>query len=116
MKKALCVLLAAAVLFSLLALPASAAVSVEPQVNKGLNKDTAKGIAQNLVDVVQGVFGIAAVVFVIWAGVMFWGAHGDAQKIAHAKRAFAGFVVAMVCVFFADKIVGGLLGIFGVGK
>jgi hypothetical protein len=42
------------------------------------------------------------------------GAGGDPNKIAMAKKAFAGFIVAMICVFFADKIVGGLLGIFGI--
>lgn len=115
MKKMLLLALIAVMLFSAFASCAFAGVNVEPQANKDLIKDTAKGIAENAVSVVQGVFGIAAVVFVIWAGIMFWGSHGDPNKVALAKKAFAGFIVAMACVFFADKIVGGLMGIFGIG-
>lgn len=92
---------------------AMAAVNVNPEADSGLIKSTITGIAENIVGVVQGVFGVAAVCFVIWAGIMFWGAGGDPNKIAMAKKAFGGFIIAIICVFFADKIVGGLLGIFG---
>lgn len=113
MSKVLLVLMVFIMLFSVVT-TAYAEISVEPQANKDVIKTTAKGIATNFVSVVQGIFGMAAVLFVIWAGIMFWGAHGDPNKIALAKKAFAGFIVAMACVFFADKIVGGLMGIFGV--
>jgi hypothetical protein len=112
-KKALVLTLVIMLLFSSVSL-AFAAPNVNPTANPNLIKSTATSIAQNIVGVVQGVFGVAAVCFVIWAGIMFWGAGGDPQKITMAKKAFAGFIIAMICVFFADKIVGGLLGIFGV--
>jgi hypothetical protein len=89
------------------------AVNVNPTANPGLIKTTATGIATKLVNVAQGVFGVAAVCFIIFAGIMFWGAGGDPNKIIGAKKALAGFIIAMICVFFADKIVGGLMGIFG---
>jgi len=92
---------------------ALAATSVNPTPNPSLIKDTATGIATKLVNVAQGVFGVAAVCFIIFAGIMFWGAGGDPNKIVGAKKALAGFIIAMICVFFADKIVGGLMGIFG---
>lgn len=111
-KRLLALILTALMLFSITPF-AMAAVNVNPEADSGLIKSTVTGIAQNLVTVVQGVFGVAAVCFVIWAGIMFWGAGGDPNKIAMAKKAFGGFIIAIICVFFADKIVGGLLGIFG---
>jgi Co/Zn/Cd efflux system component len=112
-KKVLVITLAIMLLFSCVSF-AFAAPNVNPTANPELIKTTATNIAENVVGVVQGVFGVAAVCFVIWAGIMFWGASGDPNKIAMAKKAFAGFIVAMICIFFADKIVGGLLGIFGI--
>jgi len=112
LRKMSLVVLTVVLLFSFASL-AFAAPNVNPTANPNLIKSTATNIAENIVGVVQGVFGVAAVCFVIWAGIMFWGASGDPNKIAMAKKAFAGFIIAMICVFFADKIVGGLLGIFG---
>lgn len=112
-RKVSIMLLAIMLLFSFVSL-AFAAPNVNPSANPDLIKSTATNIAENIVGVVQGVFGVAAVCFVIWAGIMFWGASGDPNKIAMAKKAFAGFIIAIICVFFADKIVGGLLGIFGI--
>ena len=111
-KKVLVLTLTLMLLFSYASF-ALAATNVNPSANLDLIKSTATNIAQNIVGVVQGVFGVAAVCFVIWAGIMFWGAGGDPNKIAMAKKAFGGFIIAIICVFFADKIVGGLLGIFG---
>jgi len=67
----------------------------------------------NIVDFVRGVFGVLAVIFVIWAGFVFWGAGGDPNRIAQAKRLAAGFVICLICVFATEKIVGGILGILG---
>ncbi|HBT19960.1 MAG TPA: hypothetical protein DEA47_01095 [Peptococcaceae bacterium] len=114
MKKLVSTLTAFAYILCTSALAYASGTNVEPQANKEVIKTTIKGIATNFVGVAQGIFGIAAVVFVVWAGIIYWGAHGDPNKIQSAKRAFAGFIIAMVCVFFADKIVGGLMGIFGV--
>lgn len=70
-------------------------------------------VGTNIVDFIRSTFAVAAVVFVIWAGFMWFGSHGDESKIAMAKKAFAGFVVCMICVFAAEKIVGGVLGVLG---
>jgi type IV secretory pathway VirB2 component (pilin) len=70
-------------------------------------------VGSNIVDFVRGVFGVLAVIFVIWAGFAFWGAGGDAERIAQAKRLAAGFIICLICVFAAEKVVGGILGILG---
>ncbi len=90
--------------------------TVEPQPDSGGTSiiSTASQIATNITNIAQSLFGIAAVIFIIWAGIMFFGAQGDPKKITTAKQAFAGFVVAMVCVFFADKIVAAVLGMMGI--
>lgn len=111
-KKVLALFLTVVLLFAFASV-AFAALNVNPSANPDMIKTTAVGIAQKLTNVVQGVFAVIAVCFVIWTGVMFWGASGDPNKILTAKKALGGFIIAMVCVFFADKIVGGLLGIFG---
>jgi hypothetical protein len=87
---------------------------VNPTPSTSAITTTAQSIGTGVITVVQGVFGVAAVIFVIWAGTMFWGAHGDERKIEAAKKAMVGFIVATACIFFADKIVGALLGIFGI--
>jgi type IV secretory pathway VirB2 component (pilin) len=70
-------------------------------------------VGYNIVDFVRGIFGVLAVIFVILAGFVFWGAGGDPNRIAQAKRYAAGFVICLICVFATEKIVGGILGILG---
>lgn len=70
-------------------------------------------IASNIVTFVRGIFSIIAVVFVVWAGFVFWGAGGDPARIAQAKRLCGGFIVCLICVFVAETIVGGIIGLFG---
>lgn len=70
-------------------------------------------VGSNIVDFVRGIFGVLAVLFVIWAGLAFWGAGGNPDRMAQAKRLAAGFVICLICVFAAEKIVGGILGILG---
>lgn len=70
-------------------------------------------VGSSIVGFARGIFGVAAVIFIMWAGVVFYGAGGDPNRIAMAKRLVAGFIVAMICIFSAEKIVGGLLGLFG---
>lgn len=115
-KKILCLLLAGIFLLSGVTAAYAGGTEVNPTPNTDAVKTALEGIATNIVGVVQGIFGILAVIFMIWAGIMFWGAHGDPQKITNTKRALGGFIIAIICVFFADDIVGMLLGIFGAGK
>ncbi|RPF49614.1 TrbC/VIRB2 family protein [Thermodesulfitimonas autotrophica] len=70
-------------------------------------------IASGIVGFVRGIFATAAVVFVIWAGIVAWGAGSDANKWLQVKKLAAGFILCMVCVFAAEKIVGGFMGILG---
>ncbi len=70
-------------------------------------------VGSSIVGFARGIFGVAAVIFIMWAGVVFYGAGGDPNRIAMAKKLVAGFIVAMICIFSAEKIVGGLLGLFG---
>ena len=76
-------------------------------------KEEIDKISTDIVEFARSIFLILAVVFVIWAGFIWWGAGGDPQRIMSAKKMMAGFVVCMICVFYAEKIVGGLAGLFG---
>lgn len=79
LKRASIVIITAMLLFSFTSL-AFAATNVNPTADPNLIKSTATNIAENLVGVVQGVFGVVAVCFIIFAGIMFWGAGGDRIK------------------------------------
>lgn len=70
-------------------------------------------VASNIIGLVRGIAGILGVVFLIWAGFVFWGAGGNPQQIAFAKKMMAGFVICLILIFTAEKIVGGLLGLLG---
>ncbi|MCL6557795.1 MAG: pilin [Firmicutes bacterium] len=72
-----------------------------------------KTTADNIVKFVQGVISVVGVVLFIWAGIIFGTAHGDPQRILLGKKMIAGFVVCLVLVFEAPKIVGAVLGFFG---
>ena len=115
-KKLPVLLLIIVLLFSFTAL-AFAGLTDDVKQNAGNQggslKQEVDKVGTNIVDFVRSVFAVAAVVFVIWAGFMWFGAHGDNTKIDMAKKAFAGFVVCTICVFAAEKIVGGILGILG---
>jgi len=67
----------------------------------------------NIVNLVRGIAGVAGVVMIIWAGIVFGGAHGDPNKIMLAKKMLGCFVICIVLVFSAEKIVGGIFGVLG---
>lgn len=91
---------------------AMASISVNVTANQNELTTDAQTIGQNIVNVVQGVFTVAAILFVIWAGITFFGAHGDPQKIQMAKKMLGGFVISMILIFYSDHIVATLLGVF----
>lgn len=68
-------------------------------------------LGTNIVTLIRSIFGILAVIFIMWAGFVFWGASGDPNKMMFAKRMLAGFVICMIFVFMAEKLVGGVLGL-----
>lgn len=113
-------ILASAMLFAVL--PAEANNSLRDQVNQhqgGGAGDAITGEVDRMgagaVTFVQGIFVVVAVLFVIWAAIVYGGSGGDPQKIGQAKQLAVGFLVMMICVFKAPQIVGGLMSMFGIG-
>ncbi|RJX20612.1 MAG: hypothetical protein C4570_03650 [Ammonifex sp.] len=100
-----------------LALSGAASAELLGKVQQSANQEAltqeVDTIGTNIVGFIRGIFGVLAVIFVIWAGFAAWGSSGDPQRIAQAKRIAAGFIVCLICVFAAEKIVGGVLGILG---
>jgi len=58
---------------------------------------------------------VAAVIFIGWAGYIFWGAGGDPQKMSAAKSKLAYFFIALFFIFGAQSIVNTMLDLFGKG-
>ncbi len=79
-------------------------------------RDEVDKIGYSIVNFVRSIFAVVAVVFVIWAGFVFWGAGGNPEAIARAKKLAAGFIICIIGVYSAETIVGGILGILGYGK
>lgn len=69
--------------------------------------------AANIVTAVRSIAVVAAVIFLIWAGITFWGAGHDPKAIAAAKGQLIYFLVALFFVMGAEKIVGFIYSIFG---
>ena len=74
----------------------------------GYADDTIVGKAQNakekVIGVIEELAKVAAVVFIAWAGVIWWGAGGDAQKMAAAKSKLLWFFIALFLIFGAQGI------------
>lgn len=77
-------------------------------------KNEVDKIVTNVVNLVRSIAGILGVVFVIWAGYAYFGGVGDTQRMLTAKRMFAGFIICLICVFMAEKIVGAIFGLLGI--
>ncbi|MCL6478880.1 MAG: TrbC/VirB2 family protein [Peptococcaceae bacterium] len=77
-------------------------------------KEEVDKIITNVVNLVRSIASILGVVFVIWAGYAYFGGSGDTQRMLMAKRMFAGFVICLICVFMAEKIVGAIFGLLGI--
>lgn len=69
-------------------------------------------IGNKVVDIIQGVFGILAVLSLFYAAFLFFGSH-DPSKLMMAKKALGGCIIAAVVVYKADAIVRTLLGALG---
>lgn len=57
---------------------------------------------------------VAAVLFLVWAGVIFWGAGGNPGKISEAKSKLIWFFVALIFIFMAENIFATLAEFFGI--
>ncbi len=93
--------------------PGSISTSLEESMSGEELQEEIDGIASGIVDFVRGIAGILGVAFCIWAGFVFWGAGGDPRKMQMAKTMVAGFIICMILVFSAEKIVGGFLSVLG---
>lgn len=86
-------------------------INVGPDSNAITNN--VKEAAGNFIGFLRGVFGFVAAAMIAWGGgIMIFGS--DARKMAEAKGKFAMAIVALLIVFFADKIVAVIGGIFNI--
>lgn len=67
--------------------------------------DKAKSAKDKVVKLIQDVAKVVAAAFIAWAGVIWWGAGGDPQKLAAAKGKLLGFCIALIFIFGAEDIV-----------
>ncbi len=117
-------IIALALIFSCVALPAASAVAYDPlneacQVGGNNSGSSAvctdknktadpvsgpNGILYKVTRIVANVAGIAAVIMVLLSGFYFITANGEASKVASAKSALIGAVVGVVIVLTAQAI------------
>lgn len=119
MRKTIVLLLVTGLLFGL-----AGAASAESLIDKVQQAQQSDGgaiqaevdrIGVSIVSFVRGIFAVVAVVFLIWAGFVFWFAGGDPQARARAGKLVSGFLICLVVVYSAETIVGGILGLLGYG-
>lgn len=77
-------------------------------------KGEAKKLGDTIVDALRQIASIAAVIFIVWAGYLFWTGGGNPQKLAMAKDRVLWFLVAMLFVFGAEKIVGFIIKLLNI--
>lgn len=110
-KKHLVVILIVMLVFSFLA--CSFAYAADPTGTTGGDLVAkATSAKDKVVKLIVDLAKIAAVVFIAWAGVIFWGAGGDTQKMAAAKSKMLYFFMALFLIFGAQGIVNTLLELF----
>ena len=95
-------------LVSLLSL---AALLVAPLGAKAV---TVGGIACSVQSLVEIIFGVVAVVYFLWYGIMFLTARGDATKIGEARLGVLYGVVGVVVGGLALVVVGLIAQFFGI--
>jgi hypothetical protein len=78
--------------------------------SKGEKADT---LAKNIVNTLLLLLGIAAVIVIIIAGIMYAISAGEAAQITKAKNAILYAVVGLVVAFSAYAIVNWVLHVFG---
>lgn len=111
--KTIAVMLLLVLAFSLLVSPAFAGVTdtVKQSWNQQTLKQEVDDVATNIVNFIRGIFGVVAVILVVWMGVM--ALSSDPNRILILKKLAAGFIICLILVFAAEKVVGGILGILG---
>ncbi len=78
---------------------------------------TVPGIIANIIKVILGLFGVVALVFVIWGGVTWMSSKGDSNKIKSAKdrmiAAFVGLAIIAVSYSITDFVIAQIAAIAG---
>lgn len=69
----------------------------------------------NIVATVRVIATIAAVVFVIWIGIVFITSGGHPQRLMQIKTQIVLFFVSLICIFMAEPIVRFVLSWFSKG-
>jgi type IV secretory pathway VirB2 component (pilin) len=73
-------------------------------------------IAGRVVSFIRGIATAAAVLFLVWFGLTLFAAGGDSQKKAEAKNRLVYFILALVVVLGAERIVGLIISLIGWGN
>ena len=77
--------------------------------------NTVPGIIANVIKVLLGLFGVIALVFVIWGGISWMMSKGDASKIKAAKdrmiAAFIGLAIIAVSYSITDFVITQIVAI-----
>lgn len=69
-----------------------------------------------IVNVFRSIAVVVAVIFITWAGVIFWGAGGNPAKLSEAKGKLIWFFVALIFIFMAENIVATIADFFGMNE
>jgi hypothetical protein len=78
----------------------------------GIPENSAESVLTNVVDVVYFFFAIAAVISIIFSGILYVVSNGDSSKITQAKNGILYGVIGLVISFMAFVITGFIIGRF----
>lgn len=76
--------------------------------------DVADESGYAIVDTIRQLAVVGAIVFIIWAGIVFAGSGGNDRKISQAKTMLGVFLVCLILIFKAESIVVGLFKLLGI--
>ena len=91
----------------------SATTTKLPAAKLGIPKGDANSVLSNGLDIVYFVAGIAAIIVIIIAGIMYTISGGDAGQTKAAKETILYAVVGLVVILMAFTITGFVTGRFG---
>lgn len=91
----------------------STSVKIEDNLKDATKlQEKATSTANSFVGAVRGLAGVATVVFMIIAGIFFFTANGNQEKLEKAKSMIKYIVLGIVLFFYADSITGTVLSWF----
>lgn len=78
----------------------------------GVPQTSGNDLLANSLDIVYFIAGAAAVIVIIFAGIMYVTSSGDAGRVAKAKNTLLYSVVGLIVAFLAFAIVNWVLDVF----